>query len=226
MALQLYTLTTPSHQTLLNQWFVPSIISEFDLHIEYYPQECPSGAFNEPGWTATTRRKVQLIIDAIERNWGEVIVYSDVDAQFIAEASAELRRAVEIFDIAFQRDDPYGNVCAGFFAVKCNDRSVALWKNVLLNMSTAEKVSDQPIVNRLLGNHFPVYWTYLPESFFGAGLYNGRPGYRWAEGDELVVPRNIVYHHANWCVGVSNKAAQLKLVRESFEGPKQSNLSV
>jgi hypothetical protein len=55
---------------------------------------------------------------------------------------------------------------------------------------------------------------YLDNRFFTVGVQLGK---RWHPGMEISVPENIIMHHANWTVGVENKMALLKHVREIVE---------
>ncbi len=70
--LRLYSICTPSHEILKNEWFLPSIQDDFEIIIKQYDQLCPSGQFNDTGWLDIMLKKVELIICAIKENWGEI----------------------------------------------------------------------------------------------------------------------------------------------------------
>jgi len=93
--MKLYALYTPSHTVLKNDWFIPSIQDDFDLIIEFHEQTCPSATFMQGGWTKTTIKKVQLIIHAIQENWGKIFIFSDVDIQFFAHIQDHIERLME-----------------------------------------------------------------------------------------------------------------------------------
>jgi len=60
-------------------------------------------------------------------------------------------------------------------------------------------------------NAFKIKWAYLPMSFFSPGVVVRR---FWQSGESFYVPEDIVIHHANWTVGIENKMAQLKYVKD------------
>ena len=64
----------------------------------------------------------------------------------------------------------------------------------------------------LFPNEFGVRWGYLPIEFFTTGMTRGTD---WAPGQDLKVPKRIVMHHANFCVGVEAKVQQLNEVRQT-----------
>jgi len=78
-------------------------------------------------------------------------------------------------------------------------------------MMITEQKRDQQSLNALIRttNKFNINWDYLPDQFFGAGLFTGKI---WELDQELIIPKDIVLHHANYTVGVPNKIAQLKYV--------------
>jgi hypothetical protein len=57
----------------------------------------------------------------------------------------------------------------------------------------------------------PLQISLLPPTFFGGGTFSGKT---WKQGDKIPVPPNPIMHHANFTVGVENKVAQLKYVRD------------
>jgi hypothetical protein len=213
---KLYTFYTPSHAVLFNDWFLPSVskLNEYDLVVEKYGQECESAEFMGEGWKKTTRRKITLMIRAIKENWGSFFVYSDVDIQFFRLTLPEIRKALMNTDIVFQQDDHNKNACTGFFACKANSRTLIFWETVGKVMDIHAKHSDQASVITLLKlnkHRFAGFsWGLLPITFFGGGVLTGE---MWNPGDDLVVPEEIILHHANYTVGVANKIEQLNYVR-------------
>lgn len=55
-----------------------------------------------------------------------------------------------------------------------------------------------------------VRWSLLPDTF-----YNPQ-GVHWKPGTVLALPPNILLHHANWCVGLEHKHAQLQAVQQAL----------
>lgn len=223
--ISMYTFYTPSHKVFVEEWFIPTLEEINDegitLVIKEYPQECASGKVFSSGWQDTMLRKVDIIRKAIKDNWGKVIIYSDIDVQFIRPFSKIALKALGDKDIVFQRDTPSGTVCAGFFVCRANERTLALWSGVRDYMISQKECSDQKTVNRLLRkgedkdrNPYNVIWDYLSSDFFGGGTFTGTG---WSPGKQLFIPSSIVLHHANWCSGNEKKIAQLEYVRKKVQ---------
>lgn len=217
--MKLYALYTPSHEVLKDTFFLPSIKDDFDIVLEFCEQTCSSTVFMSNGWTDTTIRKVDLIIRAIEENWGEVFIFSDVDIQFFAPIEDIIVELMHDKDIIMQRNNPEGVLCTGFFACRANEKTLRLWSDVKKVMQKNKSHSDQISFNQCIKkkrkkNPYGLAWDYLPPIFFGAGTLAAYPGYLWKPGRKLEIPQGIVIHHANWTRGVKNKIAQLKYVRK------------
>ena len=80
--MKFYSFFTKSHLILKDQWFLPSIKDDYEIICEEHEQDCDSGVYMKAGWVEAIKKKVDLIIRAIEENWGKVFVHSDVDIQF------------------------------------------------------------------------------------------------------------------------------------------------
>ncbi len=206
--IKLYAIYTPSHAVLKDNWFLPSIQDDFDLVVEFHDQTCPSANYMHAGWTRTTIKKVELIIRAIEENWGKIFIFSDVDIQFFAPIQNQIEQLMENKDMVIQKNHSNGMLCSGFFACRGNEKTLNLWQDAHKLMLNNQKISDQRALNSCLrkNNKYNVAWGYLPNTFFN-------PGRIWGPGKRLAIPNNIVIHHANWTRGIKNKIAQLRYVR-------------
>ncbi len=221
--MKLYALYTPSHTILKDEWFLPSLQDNFDLAIEFHEQTCSSASFMNVGWTRTTIKKIELIIQAIEENWGKVFIFSDVDIQFFAPIQKKIEKLIKGKDMVIQKNQPNGQLCSGFFACRANEKTLQLWKDAYEIMLNNKEISDQAALNKCLrgkykANKYNVVWDYLPAIFFGAGTLTG---HGWKPKRKLPVPKNIVLHHANWTRGIENKIAQLTYVRKIVEERKK-----
>lgn len=218
--IKLYALYTPSHEILKDNYFLPSLQDDFELILEFSEQTCSSTTFMSTGWTATTIKKVDLIIRAIKENWGKIFIFSDVDIQFFAPIQKKIISLMKDNDIVMQRNNPQGVLCTGFFACRGNEKTLALWQDVKKRMEKNKEQSDQITFNQCIKskrkkNPYGVKWDYLPAIFFGGGTLTGK---LWFPGDSLPIPQGIVLHHANWTRGVKNKIAQLEYVKKYFRG--------
>ena len=215
--IKLYAIYTPSHAILKDKWFLPSIQDDFDLVIEFHKQTCSSASFMDTGWTSTTVKKVELIIRAIEENWGKIFIFSDVDIQFFAPIQNKIEQLMKDKDMVIQKNHPNGQLCSGFFACRGNEKTLQLWQDAYKLMHNNKEISDQKALNYCLRgkkskeNKYKVIWDYLPSIFFGAATLTG---HGWKPKRKLPVPKNIVMHHANWTKGIKNKIAQLNYVRK------------
>lgn len=230
---RLYTLATPSHQVLHDEWFRPSLQDDYAVEMRSMAQVgaskdhvCGTQAFNQ-----TMVAKVRLMLDAIRENWGGVFVYSDVDIQFFGKTEPLIDEAMKDLDVVAQRDaharmsvakNPHfsGHLCAGFLACRANEQTLKLWEAILAYGLEHPDQHDQQALNFLLNgltgwampNRYGVRWGFLPEAFFGPGPQLTGV---WQPGMRLALPRRIVMHHANWTFGVDNKILQLAAVREA-----------
>jgi hypothetical protein len=217
--IKLYVCYTPSHEVLMKEWFLPSLQDDYELVIEKFDQECESATYMSTGWKKTTLKKVEFILRAVQENWETVFIFADADIQFFRPSKESILHAIEGKDIVCQKNAPKGkffetgDLCSGFFACACNEKTLRLWQLVKKCMMETEH-SDQNSLNTVLKNEnhqLNIVWDYLPNNFFGGGLFTGK---YWCPGDPLTIPDNIIMHHANWTAGIPNKIAQLKYVRE------------
>jgi hypothetical protein len=219
--IRLYTFYTESHRQLLEEWFLPTIQDPLVVVVTKADQVTATGSFTDIGFGRTMAQKVEVIRQALRTTReGEWFIYSDCDVQFFRPM---LPRLMELMtpdlDAVFQSDRVDGlELCAGFFACRNNARTRGFWDQVAKEMEDPAVDNDQPVVNQ---NKHLIGFSVLPPEFFGAGtLDSDRPGDSlWAPGRKLTVPPRIIMHHANWCLGLEHKVAQLIHVRKTQEEP-------
>jgi len=226
--IKLYAIYTPSHEILKNNYFLPSIQDDFELIIEECEQTCPSATFLSTGWTDTTIKKIDLILRAIEENWGNIFIFSDVDIQFFGPIEKIITHLMKNNDLVIQKNSPDGVLCTGFFACRANEKTRALWQDVKKIMEHDKTYSDQKTLNKCIKRHskknpYNITWDYLPVTFFGGGTLTGYRGYIWTPGKKLPIPTDIIMHHANWTRGIKNKIAQLEYVKQHVEKQKSAH---
>ena len=199
--MKLISIYTPSHQILKDHWFLPSLQDAFEISI-HRCEVSGKGIYMEKDWTEAILFKCNTILDTIKKNWGTVFVYADVDIQLFAPMQDELQQSIENKDIVCQLDDPYGNLCTGFFAVRANELTLQLWQEVRKAIHIERR--DQHAFNRLIHEMKAIRFGYLPAQFFGAGTFNAKI---WQMGQRFYIPKFPIMFHANWTVGVDNKIA-------------------
>ncbi len=218
--MNLYAMYTPSHEILVRDWFLPSLTAlddDIEIILTSLQQECPTASFKEDGWVKTTRNKADIVLKAIEENWGKIFIFSDVDIQFFAPFREEILNLIKEKDMVIQRNHPNGTLCSGFFACKGNEKTYALWKQMKKSLyAEAEKErpkkSDQNFLNfwlRRSKEFKDLKWDYLPNTFMAGGTFSGT---YWKPGKKLFIPEGIFIHHANYTRGIANKIEQLKYV--------------
>jgi len=232
--MKLYSYYTPSHRDIKDNWFLPSFKDDFKLIIEEHAQECPAGKYMQEGWINCMMTKVDLIIRAVQENYGKVFIHSDVDIQFFKPVIPIIEKLIKGKDMVIQKESPRGTVCPGFFAAVGNKMNLKLWQDIKRELENQTEKHDQDMLNNKLlrnaisfiqkcalkvnpsdkskcPNAYDLKWNYLPDTFYSPGI---RTGKIWNPGEELQMPKNIILHHASWTVGTDNKIAQLNYVRD------------
>ena len=212
--LRIYSLYTPSHALLKERFFVPSLPKDLDLRLHYFDNP-GEGLIHDASFCRAIIRKVELILQAIEENWGGLFVWCDIDAQFFGPIEDAVLKYADKRDIVFQVDAPGPALCDGLFACRGNDGTRWLWEETLRFVRTPESHGDDQLrVRELLGAPGKLKTGYLPPTFMGGGTFTGK---HWLPGDDQIVPEGLLAHHANFTCGVENKAAQCELVRSKVE---------
>jgi len=214
--LKLYSLCTPSHEILKDNYFLPSIKDDFEIIIKHFDQKCKSAKFMSSGWNSIMINKVDVILAAIKENWNKIFIYSDVDIQFFKSFKNKISDLIQDKDIVIQKADPSCSLCAGFFICRGNAKTFKLWNEIKHRMLKNSKLDDQIPLNQLLlnGNYFNLRWGLLPDEFFNGGLYTGKI---WKPGIEIQVPKNIIIHHACFTIGTEHKIKQLEYVKSKLK---------
>jgi len=223
-SIKMYTFYTSSHVKLKDIWVNSLKDENIERIIKEFPQECKSGKLFSKGWKEAMLRKVDMILEAIRTNWGDVVIYSDIDIEFFQPIGEKIMELIGSKDLVIQRDTPSGMVCAGFFALRANERTQSLWKGIRNYMITHNERSDQKTLNKLLRknndntvNPYGVVWDYLPKEFLGGATLTG---VGWKVGKKLFIPSDIAMLHANWAGGIEGKLALLSYVRGVVEKRK------
>jgi hypothetical protein len=217
--MKIYTFYTDSHQSLLNDWFLPSFNKtnkNMELIITKFEQHCKSGEYMSDGWMTSMHNKVDLIIRGIEENWNDYFVHADCDIQFFGDLKEDLLNQIQEADLAGTDDDPFNSnseISCGFFICKGNDKTLSLFREVKKIMGG--NLHDQHAFN-YLRPHF-INSKKLNYKHYNVSHSNG--GRLWQPGIPLSLSKlDILTHHANWIIGVDNKIKNLKLVKDIVNG--------
>src|ERR1035437_51974 len=205
--MNIYAICTPSHQQLRDEWFLPTMLDDFEINILNVTIE-GNGTYREPDFMLAVRRKASMLKLAIEHNWGRSFLVCDMDIQFFSPVKDRLLALQGDLDVLAQDDGPSG-LCAGFYVMRANNRTKDLVRVLIQDLAANPLASEQPTFNaasRVSG----ASTGRLPEGFFTPGTRSAK---RWQPGMEIEIPDPIWMHHANWTVGVQNKVEQLRVVR-------------
>jgi hypothetical protein len=212
--MKIFTLYTPSHRSLFEEYFVTSLLMmrepRFVLESRYCPQECPAAEYNTAGWEQTTLRKTEVFLEAVGE--GETFVYADCDVQFFDNCYDHLLAALGDFDIAFQSDGPHG-FCSGFFISKVNARTRCLFEQTRLLHPAFGR--DQKAINSAI--HLANAVALPGDAYFTIGSTNNWTNWNC---EPVAAPDGILAHHANFTLGVSNKRRLMDAVKESVMGKR------
>lgn len=205
--MRLYTIYSPSHEKLYQDYFLKTIHAEFDLQTYTTIQHCESGSFYANGWNRMCYDKVIVFKQACLVNYGGMFVFSDVDVQFFGPIKNDLITELGDYDIACQ-DDCGGSYCSGFFICKCNDSTIAMFDEILRGYHK----EDQHMLNLVIRS-MGIKAKFLDKNkYFTVGHETMSP---WI-GQDFNIPDRILVHHANWTVGTDRKVELLETVRSKY----------
>lgn len=208
MSIPIYTCYTDTHERLLCDYLLPSLRgTSFAVHVERFAQDCPSGEYRRAGWTRTTKRKLEMLLEVTERHRDEVFIYTDADVWIANLSESDVLAAVQDVDLAAQ--DDVVMLCTGFMICRGSDRLSAVFREALA--VTDEAGGDQFAVNSVLPQS-DVKARKLPApAFLTVGQLTGGVPHN---GGPLTLPDGIKVFHANYTVGVANKIELLERVRQ------------
>jgi hypothetical protein len=202
--MKIFCCYTPSHNALFHDDFLPTVPSSFTVHPEIIAM-FGEGHYDSPQFVPCVVKKVDLILQSLRENAGDVIIWSDVDIQFYKFAPNIALTELADHDIAFQAAGvPATDINSGFFICRCNDRVIRFFEEVrrrLLNECAGE--IEERVMNKLLPglNERDLSWCFLPRRFYARSNY-------WPP------PRNLVLYHANSTPGAKGLKLKHRQLRE------------
>lgn len=227
MQLKIYVFFSKTHNVFFEHYFLPSlnrVEPVYELHVYPVEQLTETGFFGSNGWNATTLKKNEMILEAIQQNYGHAILYSDVDIQFLRPIKDALYAALGDYDLVIQKNGPLVNesACAGFVFLRCNAKTLELYEKIKQAMLADSTLRDQMALNRFLSSDSVkgLRWGYLPYPEFFCPLAV------WNLANSMAVPPIVRMHHATWTAGIASKIEQLDYVRSKFAGNVSRSFSV
>lgn len=225
--LDIYTVYSESHKTLHDDYFLPSASKWYNVISECQEQK-GSGSFNDKKFGHSTRKKIEIILSAFEKNserdW---FVFSDCDIMFFRDFEEDMNRRIQNADFVAQSD--CGGICTGFMAIKKTATNINFFKTVLQYMDenlyrseSGEGFHDQQALNEVIGvirRGEPYKAEIQRPKFLLVKYFDGygnldhiMPGIQW--NDTVDVPLKFVPYmwHANFTVGIDNKVKMLEQI--------------
>lgn len=210
---------TPQFETLYQDYFLPSLKDDFEIVLKKPPQECPTGWFRSTGWENTMLRKLELLQEAIKENWNQIFFYSDIDIIFLKPILEESLICLGSHDFVVQQGWPRKKLCAGFFVMKGNEKTLNLIMKAYHLLKTKKCVDDQVAIQDALDTSEKGFlsWAFLPSEKFPNGnrvLKKSKEHY--SVNSEIEIDDSILLFHANCCIGLENKYHFLTRVQELY----------
>jgi hypothetical protein len=214
----IYTHYSESHQQMYEEYFRPSLRRLYSkdkvkIKVLHHDQTTQSGMFMSRGWLETMDMKLDVILSAIDENFGSWFIFADCDVQFIDKFVEDLEHQLQDVDLVCQEDR--GSLCAGFFACKGNDLTKKLFS--MVKSSFRSLVNDQVALNHY--KNIVQYRLLDKERYFTIGNFfdNADGTHNWDSQAVIVPPKHMLVHHANYVKGVSEKLRLLELIKKTHE---------
>jgi hypothetical protein len=214
--IKLLTFYSDSHEKMYNYYFKKSfdeyLTESFNLIPKKIEQISPTGEYGSEGFSHAMLEKINHIIDNININENEILVFADSDVQFFDDFSNVIRKELSNYDIKFQSD--VSCVCAGFFVCHQNEVVYNFFKKVkeILISVMERKIDDQQVINSII-KQYPIKYSTLSNKFFTVAMATGPK--QW-NGEKFNVPEDILVHHANWTLGLENKYKLLEYIKNEI----------
>lgn len=204
--MKLITYYTKSHENLFQNYLIPSIKDDFEIHEMCGEQISVEGNYFENGFSETTKNKIIFLLESLKKaDENETVLFSDVDIIFLDRTEEYLKNYLE-YDMVFQ--DGCGGLNTGFFIMKNNDEVRNLLDEVIKNCHRYH--DDQITLNYLIKKtkiKFSVFDDRVmsPATCIGPKIWTN---------EMLEIPNDTLVFHACWCVGVDSKEKLLDYVRD------------
>ena len=200
--MKLYCCFTPAHQILFERYFHPSAHKAFSIVPKRLAIE-GAGDFLTREFIQCIWQKIDLVLETLLQNTGDVIVWSDIDIQFFDVLPEALLVQLGASDIAFQREGHNtSDVNTGFFVCRCSERTTAFFELVRVALRNNPSTNEQQVINELLReSSTDLDWAYLPFSYY-ARTHGWPP------------PSKLSLYHANGTVGSNGVQRKIQQFRE------------
>ena len=220
--LKILAFYTPSHGEIFDKYFLPSFDKinkgkDFSLQVEEQSdQYVEDGVYHTEGWAKTQINKIEFYKNIAEKNYGEYLIFSDVDIQFFRNFKDNILKKAKNYDLVAQQSasrawlvDQGHSLCSGFFIFKCNEHTISLFEAMQNCISIDnDDIADQICLNR---HKDMVHWTRLSRKYFNTGMITG--GQEWGGTKPNLVPKDLFLHHANFVRTLERKMEVMEVIK-------------
>jgi len=213
----IYTHYSESHFDMFKEYFLKSLRvlytkEELPLRVVYHTQTTENGEFMSNGWLEAMDIKLDVILQAIEENYGKSFIFSDSDIQFFQPFVSDIVEKLKSNDIACQEDR--GTLCAGFFGCNANQNTKNLFETIKKTFKSM--VNDQVCLNYY--KNLVTYTLLNRDQFYTIGnSFDNSDGTNvWDNITDIIPPKSILIHHANYVIGRENKLKLLKMIKDNY----------
>lgn len=224
----IYTHFSDSHKEMYERYFIQSLRKlytkdEVKVVAAYHPQTTQSGSFMTPGWLDSMDIKLRLISEALEQE--SQFIFADCDIQFFRSFVSDIVEQLKSVDMVFQEDRE--SLCAGFFGCNSNERTKQLFTSIhthfrsLVNDQVALNNFKDTITYKLLDKeqYYTIgnFFENKNDTFVWNNLTYIIPSNIWDNTTNIIPPKNIVMHHANYVIGTENKLKLLEMIKTNTD---------
>ena len=218
--MKIYTHYSESHKELYENYFKPSLRKlytkdEVTIRAAVHSQTTAEGKFMEQGWLDSMKYKLEVILQAIDENWGNTFIFSDTDIVFYKNFITDMQEEIDGgFDIVCQED--CGSLCAGFFIARGNEKVKKLFTEIYNNFTNL--VNDQVALNHY--KNMVNYKLLDTEEYYTIGnFFNNKDDgtHKWDGITDIKPFESMRVHHANYVVGVPDKIKLINMIRKNYE---------
>jgi hypothetical protein len=161
-----------AHKGIFTQFFKRSIPSDLQLKLLEF-KEGSDGNYMGNGYLLALQKKLEFVLEYIQKNTGEIFIVSDVDIVFGGEVSEEIKKQIAGKDIVWQNEkDGTSLINGGFCAIFATEKTERLYK-ILIEEIKKGREHDQDFLNKNLQSFDWLQWGVLPSNLFSSATNGG-----------------------------------------------------
>lgn len=214
---------TKKCEEMYKNYFLSSVLKYNEYTIDNKSLETLTDKeYNTKEWIMLMKYKIEIILNEILKNTGEVFMYNDVDIQYLGKTKYIILDIIKDKDIVFQQNNN-GNPNAGIIICKSdktNLNAINFFKKVIeildynynnihkfKNVSYSSLSDNSTMYKLLLEENYPINWRMLPKEFITGRIPSmGKlPNHK------------ILLHHATCVTNIEDKIKQLEFVKKKCQ---------